>query len=396
MAIESAKSVLLGLTGGIACYKSAELTRGLIQAGLQVRVVMTQAATQFITPITLQALSGHPVYTDQWDDRLPDNMAHISLSRTADVIVIAPASADFLAKLVQGRADDLLSTLCLARTCPLIVAPAMNRNMWQNPATQRNIAQLRADGIAILGPDAGPQACGEIGEGRMLEPAVLQEAIESFLHPKCLQGKRVLLTAGPTFEAIDPVRGMTNRSSGKMGFALARAAAQAGAHVRLIAGPTALATPWGVVREDIRCAQDMFDAVMAYAQEVDIFIAVAAVADWRVSEVSLHKLKKNQEGDIPCLNLVENPDILATVARLPQPPFCVGFAAESENPIEYGHAKRARKNIPLLVGNLCPAAFGSDDNELILFDEAGHTHLSRTSKQLLAHTLIEEIARRLA
>jgi phosphopantothenoylcysteine decarboxylase/phosphopantothenate--cysteine ligase len=279
------------MTGGIACYKIAELTRLLTKAGATVQVAMTEAATQFITPVTMQALSGHPVYTSQWDARIDNNMPHIDLSRTAQAIVIAPASADFLAKLAHGRADDLLSTLCLARDCPLLVVPAMNRQMWANPATQRNVAQLRADGVVVLGPDSGAQACGEVGDGRMLEPQATYEAIASFFQPKCIAGRRVLVTAGPTFEPIDPVRGLTNRSSGKMGFALARAAQQAGAEVRLIAGPVSLDTPWGVAREDVETAQQMYDAVMQSAADCDVFIAVAAVADWRVDQASADKIK---------------------------------------------------------------------------------------------------------
>ncbi len=353
------KTIVLGLTGGIACYKSAELTRLLIKAGATVQVVMTEAATQFITPLTMQALSGRPVFTSQWDNRIDNNMAHIDLSREADAILIAPASTDFLAKLAHGMADDLLSTLCVARDCPLLVAPAMNRQMWANPATQRNAATLRGDGIAILGPGSGDQACGEIGDGRMLEPEDLYEALAGFFQPKRLAGRRVLITAGPTFEPIDPVRGLTNRSSGKMGFALARAAAQAGADVHLVAGPTSLATPYGVTRSNVQTAQQMYDAVMADVSRNDIFIAVAAVA------------------------------------QLPKPPFCVGFAAESGDLEKHGAQKRQRKQVPLLVGNLGPATFGQDDNEVILFDEAGQKRLPRADKQALARSLIIEIAARL-
>ncbi|MEJ2768919.1 bifunctional phosphopantothenoylcysteine decarboxylase/phosphopantothenate--cysteine ligase CoaBC [Mycetohabitans sp. B46] len=388
------KHLVLGLTGGIACYKSAELTRMLTQAGATVQVAMTEAATQFITPVTMQALSGHPVYTSQWDARIDNNMPHIDLSRRADAIVIAPASTDFIAKLANGLCDDLLSTLAAARDCPLLVVPAMNRQMWQNPATQRNVAQLRADGITVLGPDSGPQACGEIGAGRMLEPAAVYEAIIAFFQPKKLAGQRVLITAGPTFEPIDPVRGITNRSSGKMGFALARAAAQAGARVHLVAGPVALATPWGVSREDVQTAQQMYDAVMAAIADTDIFIAVAAVADWRVAQVSEHKLKKAAGQPAPPLGFVENPDILASVAALPSPPYCVGFAAESAELGVNGEAKRRRKNVPLLIGNLGPKTFGKDDNEVVLFEATGSTPLPRADKQSLARTLVDEIAQR--
>ena len=389
------KHLLLGMTGGIACYKIAELTRLLTKARATVQVAMTEAATQFITPVTMQALSGRPVFTSQWDGRIDNNMPHIDLSRAAQAIVIAPASADFLAKLAHGRADDLLSILCLARECPLLVVPAMNRQMWANPATQRNVAQLRADGVIILGPDAGSQACGEVGEGRMIEPADAFEAIVSFFKPKSLSGRRVLLTAGPTFEPIDPVRGITNRSSGKMGFALARAAQQAGAEVRLIAGPVALPTPWGVEREDVETAQQMFDAVMHSVADADVFISVAAVADWRVAQASAHKIKKTAAQTVPTLSFVENPDILATVARLPNAPYCVGFAAESGDLEANGEQKRIKKNIPLVIGNLGPATFGRDDNEVVLFEAAGVTRLPRADKDALASVLIAEIARRL-
>ncbi|CAM2194212.1 fused 4'-phosphopantothenoylcysteine decarboxylase and phosphopantothenoylcysteine synthetase [Paraburkholderia kururiensis] len=389
------KHLVLGMTGGIACYKIAELTRLLVKAGATVQVVMTEAATQFITPVTMQALSGRPVYTSQWDARVPNNMAHIDLSREADAIVIAPASTDFLAKLAHGMANDLLTTLCVARECPLLVVPAMNRQMWANPATQRNVAQLRADGVETLGPDSGPQACGEVGDGRMLEPEAVYEAIASFFAPKVLAGRRVLLTAGPTFEPIDPVRGITNRSSGKMGFALARAAQQAGADVHLVAGPVALDTPWGVFREDVQTAQQMHDAVMRAVPDYDIFIAVAAVADWRVDHASDHKIKKTADHRLPSFTFVENPDILAAVARLPHPPFCVGFAAESGDLDVHGEEKRARKNVPLLIGNLGPLTFGRDDNEVVLFEASGQTKLPRADKQALASTLIAEIAKRL-
>jgi phosphopantothenoylcysteine decarboxylase / phosphopantothenate---cysteine ligase len=391
------KHLVLGMTGGIACYKIAELTRLLTKAGATVQVVMTEAATQFITPVTMQALSGRPVYTSQWDARIPNNMPHIDLSREADAIVIAPASTDFLAKLAHGMADDLLTTLCIARDCPLLAVPAMNRQMWQNPATQRNVAQLRADGIELLGPDSGPQACGEVGDGRMIEPEAAYEAIVSFFTAKTLAKRRVLITAGPTFEALDPVRGITNRSSGKMGFALARAAQQAGAEVHLVAGPVGLDTPWGVYREDVQSAQQMYDAVMhelaigAY----DVFIGVAAVADWRVDHVSEHKIKKTAERQVPNFTFVENPDILAAVAKLPNAPYCVGFAAESGDLDVHGEEKRKRKNVPLLIGNLGPLTFGLDDNEVVLFEEAGATKLPRAGKHTLARTLVAEIAKRL-
>lgn len=390
------KHLILGLSGGIACYKSAELTRLLIQAGATVQVVMTDAAQRFITPVTMQALSGRPVYTSQWDPRIASHMAHIDLSRTADAILIAPASADCIARLAQGRADDLLTTLCLARDCPLLITPAMNRQMWRHPATQRNVAQLRTDGSIVIGPASGPQACGETGEGRMLEPDTLYQAVVALFQPKVLQGKRVLLTAGPTFEPIDPVRGITNRSSGKMGFALARAAVEAGARVQLIAGPVALPTPYGVSRIDVQTAQQMYDAVMAHINAVDIFIAVAAVSDWRAESISAEKIKKHGNATAPRFIFTENPDILSAVTHLPDPPFCVGFAAESSELEKYGREKRALKNIPLLIGNIGPDTFGQDENEVMVFGTERIIHVPRAHKLALARTLIQEIARQSA
>ncbi|OGB24661.1 MAG: phosphopantothenate synthase [Burkholderiales bacterium RIFCSPLOWO2_02_FULL_57_36] len=391
------KKIVLGLTGGIACYKAAEFTRALVKAGASVQVVMTESATHFITPVTMQALSAQPVFTDQWDARIDNSMAHIDLTRNADAIVIAPCSADFLHKLAHGACDDLLSTLCLARPMmlPLLVAPAMNVEMWQNPATRRNIAQLKIDGIGILGPDAGEQACGETGMGRMLEPEQLLEEVIAAFQPKVLSGKRVLITAGPTFEPIDPVRGITNLSSGKMGYAIARAAREAGADVTMVSGPTALATPYNVHRINVQTAQQMHDVVMSRVADHDVFIAVAAVADWRVVNASEQKLKKTASGEAPQLIFEQNPDILASVAALPKKPYCVGFAAESENLLKHGKAKREKKNIPLLVGNIGPQTFGQDQNELILFDEQGHTNFPRADKQKLARQLIAEIARRI-
>ena len=390
------KHIVLGLTGGVACYKAAELARALIKAGASVQVVMTEAARHFITPVTMQALTGKPVFTDQWDSRISNNMAHIDLTRHADAILIAPCSADFMRKLVHGAADDLLSTLCLARpsTVPLLVAPAMNVEMWENPATQRNVVQLKQDGVTLCGPTAGEQACGETGLGRMLEPEQLLEILLAFFQPKLFQSKKVLITAGPTFEPIDPVRGITNLSSGKMGYALARAAHAAGAEVTLVSGPTALPAPYGIKMVSIMTARDMYDAVMAHVAQQDIFIAVAAVADWRVSEVSQQKIKK-QNGTSPELQFEQNPDILATVAALPKPPYCVGFAAESENLLEYGRTKREKKGIPLLVGNIGPQTFGKDENELVLFDAQGHHALAKADKNTLAQQLVTEIARRL-
>jgi len=391
------KHIVLGLTGGVACYKAAELTRMLVKNGATVQVVMTRAAAQFITPVTMQALSGNTVYLDQWDARIANNMPHIDLTRGADAILIAPCSADFLFKLAHGACDDLLSTLCVARpaTLPLLAAPAMNVEMWQNPATRRNVAQLKEDGVAILGPEAGEQACGETGMGRMLEPEYLLEEVIAAFQPKRLAGKRVLLTAGPTFEPIDPIRGITNLSSGKMGFALARAAREAGAEVTLVAGPSALATPYGVHRLNVQTAQQMHDVVMSKLEGQHVFIAVAAVADWRVANTSERKLKKKDDADVPHLVFEQNPDILAAVAASPNRPYCVGFAAESENLLEYGEQKRRKKNIPLLVGNIGPQTFGLDHNELVLFDEAGNTPLPRGPKRELARRLIAEISSRI-
>jgi phosphopantothenoylcysteine decarboxylase / phosphopantothenate---cysteine ligase len=392
------KRILLGLSGGVACYKAAELTRSLCKAGASVQVVMTDAAQHFITAVTMQALSGQTVHTDQWDARIPNNMAHIDLSRDADAIVIAPCSADFIRKLAHGVADDLLSTLCLARpsTLPLMLAPAMNVEMWQNPATARNVAQCRADQIHILGPDAGTQACGETGMGRMLEPAQLLEEILASLENKVLAGKHVLITAGPTYEAIDPVRGITNLSSGKMGYALARAARAAGAKVLLVSGPTALPPPYGVTCIHVQSALQMRDAVLAHVAGQDLFVAVAAVADWRVANQQTHKIKKNPQGDTPQLEFVVNPDILATVAALEGGPYCVGFAAESENLLQNGTEKRLRKGVPLLVGNIGHQTFGKDKNSLILFDDHGHTVIPEADKQALAHHLVTQFAARLS
>lgn len=391
-----APAIVLGITGGIAAYKAAELLRLLTQRGMSVQVAMTEAATHFITPTTMQGLSGKPVYTDQWDASVPNSMAHINLSRAANAIVIAPASADFIAKLAHGLADDLLSTLCLARNCPLLIAPAMNREMWHNPATQRNIAQLRGDGVHVLGPDSGMQACGETGAGRMLEAEVLAREVLAFLHaptasPK-LTGKKILITAGPTYEAIDAVRGITNRSSGKMGYAIAQAALELGAQVTLVSGPTTLAPPCAATTVHVSSAAQMLDAVQQQLTGCDIFIAVAAVADYRVAHANAQKIKKSDAA--LTLQLVPNPDILAYVANLPEPPFCVGFAAESENLYEYAEQKRRAKKLPLLVGNIAQQAIGSDENELILFDEQGSHPLPRGEKIHLARLLMQQIALR--
>jgi phosphopantothenoylcysteine decarboxylase/phosphopantothenate--cysteine ligase len=398
----SGKHIVLGLSGGIACYKAAELCRALIKEGATVQVVMTEAAAQFITPVTLQALSQRSVYTSQWDAREANNMAHINLSREADAILIAPCSADFMAKLLHGRADDLLSLMCLARpieSVPLLLAPAMNREMWAHPATVRNVAQLRADGATVLGVGAGDQACGETGDGRMREPQELLADVIAFFQPKVLAGQRVLSTAGPTFEAIDPVRGITNRSSGKMGFALARAAQEAGAEVTLVAGPVALTTPQGVRRVDVQSAQDMLQACLAHVDDASVFIATAAVADWRPVASTDQKIKKDGSGQVPHLALQENPDILATLAHSARAQsgalFCVGFAAESHDLLKHATAKRQKKGVPLLVGNIGPATFGQDDNALLLVDAQGAVDIPRASKLHLARILVREIAQRL-
>jgi len=396
------KRIVLGITGGIAAYKAAELARLLIKNDIEVQVVMTEAACHFITPTTMQGLSGKPAFTDQWDARVPNSMAHINLSRSADAIVIAPASADFIAKLAHGLADDLLSTLCLAKNCPLIIAPAMNREMWLNAATQRNIAQLISDGVVVLGPDNGVQACGEEGMGRMLEAEALMQEIVVILgnalspqrHTEnlALSGVNILITAGPTYEAIDAVRGITNRSSGKMGYALAQAALDLGAQVVLVSGPTALSKPQRAQSVDVQSAEEMFTAVKQHISDCDIFIGVAAVADFHPLKPSEQKIKK--DGNNLTLEFAPNPDILAHVANLPKPPFCVGFAAESENIEEYAEKKRRAKKLPLLVGNFAQQAIGSDEAELILFDDNGKQVLPLADKFTQAKLLIQQIAER--
>jgi phosphopantothenoylcysteine decarboxylase/phosphopantothenate--cysteine ligase len=386
---KATKRILLGVTGGIAAYKAAELVRRLGERGIEVQVVMTQAACGFITPATMQALSGNPVYTDMWDARIRDNMAHIELSRDKALIVVAPATADFMAKLAAGLGDDLLTTLCLARDCPLAVAPAMNRQMWEHAATRRNVAQLHQDGVHVLGPASGGQACGEIGMGRMLEATEIAEAVDSLLAPKALEGIRMLITAGPTFEAVDAVRGLTNKSSGKMGYAVARAALDAGARVTLISGPTQLSAPSMAERVDVVSADDMLNAVKARVPQSDIFVSVAAVADYRPATVSEQKIKKTDSART--LELVPTTDILAYVAGLPRAPFCVGFAAESEKLAEYAESKRKRKKLPLLAANLAQNAIGADDNEIILFDDEGSHPLERAPKEVVARQLVAHI-----
>ncbi len=401
---------VLGMTGGIAAYKAAELCRALVKAGASVQVVMTDAATQFMTPVTMQALSGREVFTSQWDSKaatdgsgnaISNNMAHINLTRGADAVVIAPASADFMAKLLHGRADDLLSLLCLAKPAqvPLILAPAMNKEMWAHPATQRNMAQLKADGAFVLQVGNGDQACGEVGDGRMLEAEEILADLQAHFTPKVLAGKRALVTAGPTYEAIDPVRGITNLSSGKMGYAIAQAMLDAGCEVALVAGRTALGFPRGSKNISVLSANDMLAAVQANIDKADIFVATAAVADWRPANAASQKIKKDGSGDVPTLSFVENTDILATVAKSKRAIsgnlYCIGFAAESENLEAHAKAKRERKNVPLLVGNIGPATFGMDDNALLLVDANGTKELPRASKTELARQLVTEIAKRI-
>lgn len=404
------KHIVVGLSGGIACYKTAELCRLLVKAGASVQVVMTEAATQFIGVATLQAITNRPVLVSQWDARARNYMPHINASRGADAIVIAPASADVMAKLANGHADDLLTLMCLARhrdQVPLLLAPAMNHEMWSHPATLRNIRQLEQDGAQVLGVGSGEQACGETGDGRMLEPDQIVEEVIAHLTPKSLTGQHWLLTAGPTFEAIDPVRGITNLSSGKMGFAIAKAARRAGADVTLVAGPVALPTPRGVHRINVVSAQEMADATftaLGSGSMFDVFVGAAAVADWRVAQTSAEKLKKNSNQVGPALSFLENPDILATVARMPCAQkktdgskflFCVGFAAESHALERHASEKRTRKGVPLMVGNIGPLTFGQDENALLLVDEMGATEIPRASKDQLATRLIAEISSRM-
>lgn len=394
MSILKGRRIVLGVSGGIAAYKAAELVRLLVKGGGDVHVVLSEGGAHFVTPVTFQALSGNRVWTDLWDARMPNNMAHIDLGREADAIVVAPATADFLARLAQGRADDLLTTLCLARDVPLVVAPAMNRQMWESPPTQRNLALIRGDGVTVFGPGAGDQACGEVGMGRMLEPEELLERLEGFFVPKLLAGRKVVLTAGPTFEAIDPVRGITNISSGKMGYALARACAQAGAEVVLVSGPVSLPVPAGVRCVPVSSALQMRDAVLDALPGAQVFIAVAAVADYRPLATAEHKLKKS--ADTMTVSLTPNPDILAEVAALEDAPFCVGFAAESRDLDAYAEGKRRNKRLPMLVGNLVSDGMGGDDNTVILYDDAGRHPLPRAPKAEVARGIVAHLARLLA
>ncbi|MBL8497975.1 bifunctional phosphopantothenoylcysteine decarboxylase/phosphopantothenate--cysteine ligase CoaBC [Nitrosomonas sp. JL21] len=387
------KHLLLGISGGVAAYKTAELARVLTQDGITIQTVMTAAACRFIGPVTLQSLTGNAVYTDLWDTNAANNMAHINLSRQAGMILVAPASADFIAKLANGMADDLLTTICLARDCPLLIAPAMNRQMWSNPATQRNLSLLRRDGVTILGPAAGQQACGETGMGRMLEASELAEAVQQAFRvddAPLLRNKKVLVTAGPTFEAIDAVRGLTNKSSGKMGYALAQAAVEAGAEVTLVSGPTCLLPPAVHKCIEVISADDMLHAVETEISQIDIFISVAAVADYRAATISQHKIKKSDEK--LTLELIPNPDILSTVSHLPSPPFCVGFAAETDQLEKNAALKRRRKKLPLLVANLAQDAIGSDESELMLLDDHGKHMLAKAPKIEQARHLIKHIS----
>jgi len=397
------KKIVLGISGGIAAYKTPELARQLMQEGASVQVVMTEAATQFVTPVTMQALTGNPVFTSQWDNSINNNMAHIELSRSADAIVIAPTSADLMAKLSLGLADDLLSTLCLARDCPLLLAPAMNKQMWEHAATQRSVERLNQDGVTLLGPASGFQACGEVGMGRMLEPSEIAEQVIAFFQKKTLAGKKVLITAGPTFEAIDPVRGITNHSSGKMGFAIARAAIEAGAQVHLIAGPCDLETPLQatgkITRTDVRSAKEMHAATLK-AADCDIFFAVAAVADWGIAKPAKEKIKR-QGKEAPSIEFIANPDILLDVAKVVKNkngkpyPYCVGFAAESTDLEAHATEKRQRKGIPMIVGNIGPDTFGSDLNQLLVIDEGGSKKIAKAEKLQLARQLITLVAKKI-
>ena len=397
------KKIVLGISGGIAAYKAPELARQLMQEGASVQVVMTEAAQQFVTPVTMQALTGNPVYLSQWASSIPNNMAHIELSRSADAILIAPASADLMAKLSLGLADDLLTTLCLARDCPLLLTPAMNKQMWEHAATQRSAQRLTADGVTLLGPASGFQACGEVGMGRMLEPAEITEQVIAFFQKKSLAGKKVLITAGPTFEAIDPVRGITNHSSGKMGFAIARAAVEAGAQVHLVAGPCDLDTPLlatgQITRTNVVSAKEMHAATLS-AADSDVFFAVAAVADWGIAKPAKEKLKR-QGNQAPNLDFVANPDILLDIAKSVKTkdgrpyPYCVGFAAESNDLEKHADEKRKRKGIPMIVGNIGPDTFGSDLNQLIVIDASGSKKIAKAEKLQLARQLIQLVAKKI-
>lgn len=386
----SGQKIVLAVTGSIAAYKSCELLRLLIKRGAEVSVIMTEAAQRFVTPLSFQALGAKKVYTGDWDDSTTA-IPHIEATKEASLLLVAPATANILAKAAQGLADDLLSAAILAARCPIAYAPAMNTFMWHNQATQRNVTQLTQDGAIFLGPDSGEQACGDIGSGRMLEPEDIIELLQGAFSPRLLDRCRVLITAGPTYEPIDPVRGITNLSSGKQGFAIAKAAALAGAEVTLIAGKCDLKTPAGVKRIDVTTAREMYDAVMQEVAQHEIFISVAAVADWRVVNASDHKIKKEFAG-APDLQFEENPDILASVAALENAPYCVGFAAETDNLIDNARAKLYRKNVPLIVANLVSDAMNQDTNAVVFVERDAATPLAKATKEHIAQALIAKIA----
>lgn len=384
------QKIVLAVTGSIAAYKSCELLRLLIKRGAEVSVIMTEAAQRFVTPLTFQALGAKRVFTSDWEQST-SVIPHIEATKEANLLLVAPATANILAKAAQGIADDILSAAILAARCPVAYAPAMNTYMWHNQATQRNVAQLTQDGALFLGPASGEQACGDVGSGRMLEPEEIIELLQGAFSPRVLDRCRVLITAGPTYEPIDPVRGITNLSSGKQGFAIAKAAALAGAEVTLIAGRTNLKTPAGVRRINVITAQEMYDAVMREVAQHEIFISVAAVADWKVANVSEHKIKK-QFAQAPDLAFEENPDILASVAALENPPYCVGFAAETENLIDNARAKLFRKNIPLVVANLVSDSINQDTNAVVFVERDAATPLAKATKEHIAQALIAKIA----
>lgn len=386
----SGQKIVLAVTGSIAAYKSCELLRLLIKRGAEVSVIMTEAAQRFVTPLSFQALGAKKVYTGDWGDSASP-IPHIEATKEASLLLVAPATANILAKAAQGLADDLLSAAILAARCPVAYAPAMNTFMWHNQATQRNFTQLTQDGAIFLGPDSGEQACGDIGSGRMLEPEDIIELLQGAFSPRLLDRCRVLITAGPTYEPIDPVRGITNLSSGKQGFAIAKAAALAGAEVTLIAGKCDLKTPAGVKRIDVTTALEMYDAVMQEVTQHEIFISVAAVADWRVANASDHKIKKEFAG-APDLQFEENPDILASVAALENAPYCVGFAAETDNLIDNARAKLYRKNVPLIVANLVSDAMNQDTNAVVFVERDAATPLAKATKEHIAQALIAKIA----
>lgn len=387
----SGQKIVLAVTGSIAAYKSCELLRLLIKRGAEVSVIMTEAAQKFVTPLSFKALGAKRVYCSDFNDG-DSAIPHIEATKDASLLLVAPATANILAKAAHGIADDLLSSAILAARCPVAYAPAMNAFMWHNSATQRNVAQLTQDGATFLGPDSGEQACGDVGNGRMLEPEDLIELLQGAFSPRLLDRCRVLITAGPTFEPIDPVRGITNRSSGKQGFAIAKAAVLAGAEVTLVAGPCSLKTPAGVRRIDVVTAREMYDAVMQEVGQHEIFISVAAVADWHVANASVHKIKKDH-GTQPFIVFEENPDILASVAALENAPYCVGFAAESENLIDNARAKLAKKNIPLVVANLVQDAMNQDTTSVVFVERNDATVLNKATKEHVAQALIAKIAK---